>query len=92
MVMFHRVIKVEPKENYKLLVFFEKGQCKIYDVQKLFDKYQDFNILKNGLFKNVSVDIGGYGVSWNDDIDLSCDELYYNGENILQIPSEDIEK
>ena len=27
----------------------------------------------------VEVDNGGYGISWNDDIDLSCDELFENG-------------
>ena len=24
------------------------------------------------------VDVGGYGISWNDEIDLSCDELWDN--------------
>jgi hypothetical protein len=27
----------------------------------------------------VQVDTGGYGVIWNDDIDLSRNELYNNG-------------
>lgn len=30
----------------------------------------------------VKVDAGGYGVSWNDDIDLSCNELWENGTPI----------
>ena len=33
-----------------------------------------------GLFNQVRVDTGGYGIIWNDEIDLSCDELYYNGK------------
>jgi hypothetical protein len=28
------------------------------------------------LFEQVKVDSGGFGISWNDDIDLSCNELY----------------
>lgn len=32
-----------------------------------------------GLSEQVKVDVGGYGISWNDEIDLSCDELYDNG-------------
>ena len=32
-----------------------------------------------GLFELVKVDAGGYGVSWNDDLDLSADELYTEG-------------
>ena len=26
-----------------------------------------------------TVDVGGYGIVWNDDLDLSCDELWGNG-------------
>jgi len=33
----------------------------------------------SGLFWNVKTDLGGYGISWNDEIDLSCDELWENG-------------
>lgn len=35
-----------------------------------------------GLFEQVKVDAGGYGISWNDEIDLSCNELYENGERV----------
>ena len=28
------------------------------------------------------VDVGGYGIVWNDDVDLSCDELWENGKEI----------
>ena len=40
--------------------------------------------LKNSpeLFNSVIVDQGGYGIVWNDDIDISCDELWANGEEI----------
>ena len=30
----------------------------------------------------MEVDTGGYGIIWNDDLDLSCDELFENGETI----------
>ena len=26
--------------------------------------------------------MGGYGIVWNDDLDLSCDELFANGETV----------
>lgn len=39
------------------------------------------NYQKNeAFFKSVKVDSGGYGVSWNDDIDLSEYELWVNGK------------
>jgi hypothetical protein len=34
------------------------------------------------LFSSVEVDVGGYGVIWNDDLDLSCDELFENGVTV----------
>ena len=34
------------------------------------------------MFEDVEVDAGGYGISWNDDLDLSCDEIWEHGEPI----------
>ena len=81
--MFHKVKSVIAINDYKLIVIFAEGITKIYDVKPLFDKFDIFNELKaNQLFLECVVDIGGYGISWNDDIDLSCDELFENGEVI----------
>ena len=79
--MFDKVQDVKPLEKYKLLVTFTNGEIKNYDVKPLFEKWEVFKdlIYINGLFQQVKVDAGGYGISWNDDIDLSCNELYYNG-------------
>ena len=81
--MFHKVKSVRPMDDFVLLVSFSEGVTKTYDVKPLFSKWLVFNALKNNhLFEEVSVDQGGYGVSWNDDIDLSCDELFYEGKEI----------
>ena len=40
----------------------------------------EFAALKDPvLFRNVQVDPFGYGIFWNDDIDLSESELWLNG-------------
>ncbi len=81
--MFHKVKSVIAINDYKLVVIFAEGITKIYDIKPLFTKFEMFNGLKeNRLFYEVVVDVGGYGVSWNDDIDLSCDELFENGETV----------
>ncbi len=82
--MFHKVKSVNPLPNYRLSVHFSEGVSKIYDVKPLFEKWPVFNDLKTtqGLFKSVSVDSGGFGISWNESIDLSCDELFENGKTI----------
>lgn len=82
--MFHRVQEVKPLPEYGLLVKFATGEEKHYNVTPLFDKWGSFKALAltKGLFEQVKVDVGGYGVSWNDEIDLSCNELYNNGVKI----------
>lgn len=84
--MFNKVKTVQPLPNFNLLVGFISGEKRQYDVAPLFDKWEAFKSLRStqGLFEQVKVDAGGYGISWNDEIDLSCDELYHNGKVILQ--------
>ena len=84
--MFHKVKSVLPQDNYILLVSFSEGVSKTYDVKPLFKKWKIFNDLKKGhAFFDVKVDQGGYGISWSDNIDLSCDELFFNGK-IIKTP------
>lgn len=84
--MRHKVKTIQPLPNFNLLVGFISGEKRQYDVTPLFDKWEAFKSLRStpGLFEQVKVDAGGYGISWNDEIDLSCDELYHNGKVILQ--------
>ena len=78
--MFHKIKNVSPLTDYRLSVQFAEGCTKIYDIKPLFDKLPVFEQLKeHKLFFDVSVDVGGYGIVWNDDLDLSCDELWENG-------------
>lgn len=82
--MFHKVKSVTALPNYKLCIQFSEGITKTYDVGPLIERYPLFSSLKDNptLFQSVMVDQGGYGVIWNDDIDISCDELYANGDKI----------
>lgn len=82
--MFHKVKSISVLPEYCLSVQFAEGITKIYDLKPLFEKWPVFNDLKDNpeLLYSVEVDAGGYGIVWNDDIDLSCDELYANGETI----------
>lgn len=81
--MLCQVRSVYPLENYELLVQFVDGTTKIYDVKPLFEWRDVFKTLKrNHLFEGVYVDTGGYGIAWNDQVDLACEELYLNGKEI----------
>mgnify|MGYP001093736324 CR=1 FL=1 len=78
--MFHKVKNVTALQDFILEIIFEDNSIKYYDVKPLFNKWIIFKSLKDisGLFEQVKIDIGGYGISWNDEIDLSCNELYTN--------------
>lgn len=79
-MLFHKVKEVTALPDMKLSVQFANGVTKLYDVRQLLSKYQVFSALEDEvLFCSVRVDQGGYGIIWNDDIDLSCDELWENG-------------
>ena len=81
--MFHKIKNVFPLEDYKLLVQFCVGVTKIYDVKPLFEWRAVFkNLKEDELFYGAYVDTGGYGVVWNDEIDIACDELWAKGEEI----------
>ena len=82
--MFHKVKAVNALPDYRLSVQFAEGVTKIYDVKPLFAKWAPFKVLESApeLFSGVEVDTGGYGIIWNDDLDLSCDELFENGETV----------
>ena len=84
MQMFYKIKEVQALPDYNLLVDFTTGEKKQYNVKPLFEKWEPFKALvfTDGLFEQVQVDAGGYGISWNDDIDLSCNELYQNGVTI----------
>lgn len=81
--MFHKIKNVTPLKDFKLSIQFAEGITKIYYMKKLIENNKIFADLKDiNLFNSVEVDIGGYGVIWNDDIDISCDELFENSKKI----------
>ncbi len=82
--MFHKIKTVTALPSYQLSIQFCEGVTKIYDASPLLKKIPAFSALQDDpqMFSDVSVDVGGYGVVWNDDLDLSCDELWENGKQV----------
>ena len=82
--MFHKVKTVAGLQDYVLSVQFAEGITKIYDIKPLFKRWKQFEIFSTTpeLFFEVQVDQGGYGIVWNDELDLSCDELFEGGKTV----------
>ncbi len=69
------ICDVRPLEDYKLLLKFNNGEERIFDVKPLLDK-QVYSPLKDlELFKKVYI-IYDYTIAWNNEIDMCPDSLY----------------
>ena len=70
--------------SLELIAQFDDGTVKRYDVSQLFSKHDVFKTFRTnpGLFSKARIDTGGYGVVWNEDIDLSANEIWANGTEI----------
>ena len=82
-MLFHKVKDIAALPDMLLSVQFANGVTKLYDAKPLAGRFPVFAALRDEvLFRSVGVDQGGYGVIWNDDLDLSCDELWEHGVEI----------
>ncbi len=79
--MTHRIVSVNTLNNMTLSVVFQNGIVKKLDVQTLYSIFPQFKAFETtpDLFQQVQVDTGGYGVSWNDTLDLDTNTLWENG-------------
>jgi hypothetical protein len=74
------VKSVEPKDNYSLLLTFENGEKRIFDLRP----YLNMGVFKRlqniALFKTARVFSGS--VEWQGEIDLSYDTLYLESKSV----------
>ena len=80
-----KILSVQAVEDKKLLVKFANGIEKIYNCKPLIEKFDAFQALENEVFfRQVKADSGGYGISWNDQLDLSEYELWTNAVEVVK--------
>ncbi len=79
--MIHKIVSVKPVENFVLRVSFQNGIEKLYDIRTLYPVFSQFEVFETDedLFCKVQVDVGGYGISWNDDLDLAAEDIWEYG-------------
>lgn len=74
---FHKVRDVSALSGMRLSVQFANGTTKIYDVAPSIRRLPVSAALEDeSLFGSVEVNQGGYGIVWDDALDLYCDELW----------------
>ena len=76
---YPKIRDVKPRAGKTLLVTFDNGDRRMYDCTPLLrsDAFQPLR--DDAIFRCAHADSHGYGVIWNDDIDLAESEIWLNG-------------
>ena len=80
--MHYRAINIDFLADVTFKMTFQNGKIVKYDLSKLISKYPQFKRLREdrNLFMMGHLDSGGYGVIWNDELDLDATSVYLDGE------------
>lgn len=84
--MHYIATKVRFLEDVTLEMTFQDGKIVRYDMSQMFSKYPQLEELRinRSLFENGHLDVGGYAVVWNDDLDFDATSIYEDGVVIGQ--------
>lgn len=75
---------VVPLEDFSLLTFFRDGMVRKCSLKQYFEGHQAFSVLlrKPELFSTVQLQPGGYGVTWDTQLNIPDTALYGEGERV----------
>lgn len=80
--MFHKAVNLSFQEGTTFDLLFLNGVTKRYDILHLFEKYPQLKALRDrNLFLQGKL-IGGYGIIWNDELDIETETIYEEGKII----------
>ena len=80
--MHYMAIGVKFLEDVTLEMTFQDGKVIRYDMSKMFNKYPQLEELRSNreLFISGHLDLTGFAVVWNDDLDFDATSIYDDGE------------
>lgn len=76
---YPKIYKAEAISDRILRVIFTNQDVRDYDITPLLDKPMFAPLRQPVFFKSFNLEPGGYGIVWNDEVDLSEYELWKNG-------------
>jgi hypothetical protein len=76
------IINVEPDVNYKLRLYYETGEQKLFDVEPYISGDWYGQLREAAYFGTVRIIPGGAGIEWANGQDIAPHELYESGMNI----------
>lgn len=83
-----RIVSAQAIDNRILIVKFTNHEIRKYDISKLLDNPMFAPLCNLGFFRNFRIEPGGYGLVWNEEIDISEYELWQNGTSLTEEESD----
>ncbi len=77
-----RIQNAKVLDDYTLIIRFQNNEIKQYDIRQILDIPMFFPLQNPAFFRSFTVEVGGYAIAWNEDIDISEYELWTNGVSI----------
>ena len=77
-----RIVSAKAIGSTTLIVEFTSHEVKQYDISNLLTKPMFLLLQEVTFFRSFSIEPGGYGLVWNDEIDISEYELWKNGVEV----------
>ncbi|MCT7953430.1 DUF2442 domain-containing protein [Ancylothrix sp. C2] len=79
---YPRILWAQAIDNRTLVVKFSNDEFRKYDISKLLEKPLFAKLHNPVVFKNFRIEEGGYGLVWDEDVDISEYELWQNGISV----------
>ena len=79
-----RIKELSILDDFKLLIIFYSEEVRILDLKPIMEEYPLFHALEeNNLFKNAKIDIGGFGIVWNEEFSISAGDAYERSTQVV---------
>ena len=80
--MHYMALKVDFLEDVTLQVTYQDGKIIKYDMSQMFEKYPQLEELRKNrrLFESGHLDLTGFAIVWNDELDFDATSIYDDGE------------
>ncbi|MBD1917542.1 MULTISPECIES: DUF2442 domain-containing protein [Cyanophyceae] len=76
---YPRILEAIAVDDFTLAIKFTNQESKKYDIHQLLSIPMFSPLRQPAFFKNFEVAAGGYGIVWNEEVDISEYELWKNG-------------
>ena len=79
--MHYIATKVRFLQDVTVELTYQDGKVVQYDMSQMFIKYPQLEELRinRKLFESGHLDVGGYGIVWNDELDFDATSIYEDG-------------